>query len=131
MQLSGKNLSYTSKVYRTAANTRTSIFSGFEFFLLSSRPCQPHTKGNTIKGDLRMLKTILRVVAVMIIGLICGVIGLILGALIGGNYAQQFVFNGVQGYEATGQIGLILGAVTGLILGWRLLIKRKSSSLPG
>jgi len=70
-----------------------------------------------------MLKTLLRVFAVVLIGFVCGVIGMIVGALIGGNYAEQFVFNGVQGYEATGQIGFILAALIGLILSWRLLFK--------
>jgi len=73
-----------------------------------------------------MLKTILRVFAVILIGFVCGVIGMIVGALIGGNYAEQFVFNGVQGYEATGQVGFILAALIGLISSWRLLFKRKS-----
>jgi len=67
----------------------------------------------------------LRVFAVIVIGLISAVIGLIIGALIGGNFAEQFVFNGVRGYEATGQIGFILGALIGLILSWRLLFKRE------
>jgi len=53
---------------------------------------------------------------------------MIIGALIGGNYAEQFVFNGVQGYEATGQIGFILGALTGLIAGWWFLLKKTMSS---
>jgi hypothetical protein len=78
-----------------------------------------------------MLKTILRVFAVVLIGFVCGVIGMIVGALIGGNYAEQFVFNGVQGYEATGQIGFILAALIGLISSWRLLFKRKSLSSLG
>jgi hypothetical protein len=73
-----------------------------------------------------MLKTMLRVFAVLLIGFVCGVIGWIVGALIGGNFAEQFVFNGVQGYEATGQIGFILGALIGLISSWRILFKRKA-----
>jgi len=74
-----------------------------------------------------MLKTILRIFAVICIGLIFGAFGLIIGALIGGNYAEQFVFNDVRGYEATGQIGLILGVLIGLISGWWFLLKGKSS----
>ena len=72
-----------------------------------------------------MLKTILRVFAVIVIGLVSGVIGMVIGALIGGNYAEQFVFNGVQGYEATGQVGFILGILIGLISSWWFLIKTK------
>ena len=72
-----------------------------------------------------MLKNILRISAVIVIALVFGTIGMIIGALLGGNYAEQFVFNGVQGYEATGQIGFILGISIGLISGWRFLAKRK------
>jgi len=73
-----------------------------------------------------MLKTVLRVFAILVVGFVSGVIGLIIGALIGGNYAEQFVFNGVRGYEATGQVGLILGALIGLIASWWVLFKRNS-----
>jgi len=73
-----------------------------------------------------MLKTTLYVFAMIVVGFVSGLIGLIVGALIGGNYAEQFVFNGVRGYEATGQVGLILGALMGLIASWWFLFKRKS-----
>jgi hypothetical protein len=73
-----------------------------------------------------MSKTILRVFAMIVVGFVSGVIGLIIGALIGGNYAEQFVFNGVRGYEATGQVGLIFGALIGLISSWWFLFKRNS-----
>ncbi len=47
-----------------------------------------------------------------IIGALPGyIIGWITGANIGGNYFTHFTFNGVRGYEATGQIGGIVGAV--------------------
>jgi len=78
-----------------------------------------------------MLSTILRIFAAILIGFVCGVIGMIVGAIIGGNYAEQFVFNGVQGYEATGQVGFILAALIGLISSWQLLFKRKTSSSLG
>lgn len=72
-----------------------------------------------------MLK-VLRALAVIIIGFLCGVIGLVLGALIGGNFAQGFIFNGVQGYEAAGQVGFYLGALAGIIFSGILLFKRKA-----
>ena len=75
-----------------------------------------------------MLKTVLRVCVTLVIGFVSGILGWIVGALIGGNYAEQFVFNAVQGYEATGQVGFILGVLVGLVLGWRFLVKRKKSS---
>lgn len=74
-----------------------------------------------------MFKLILRVFLAIIIGLVLGVIGLFVSMYIGGNYAdaENFVFNGVRGYEATGQIGFIFGALMGLITGWWFLFKRK------
>ena len=72
-----------------------------------------------------MLKTVFRVLVTLVIGYVSGVTGWIVGALIGGNFAEQFFFNGVQGYEAAGQVGFILGALLGLILGWHYLVKRR------
>jgi LPXTG-motif cell wall-anchored protein len=72
-----------------------------------------------------MGKTILRVFLTLAIGFVLGVIGLLISMYIGGNCAEDFVFNGVRGYEATGQIGFILGTLIGLILGWWFLFKRK------
>ena len=69
-----------------------------------------------------------------VIGAVPGfIIGWITGANIGGNYFTDFTFNGVRGYEATGQIGSIVGvvlfagagaAVALLIAGW--IARRKS-----
>ncbi len=73
-----------------------------------------------------MLKTMLRIFLTLVIGFGLGVIGLFIAIYIGGNYAEDFVFNGVRGYEATGQIGFILGGVIGLISGWWFLFKRKN-----
>jgi hypothetical protein len=74
-----------------------------------------------------MLKIVMRVFLTLVIGFVLGVIGLLIAMYIGGNYAdaENFVFNGVRGYEATGQIGFILGALIGLIIGWWFLLKRK------
>ena len=72
-----------------------------------------------------MLKTTLRVFFMIVIGFVLGVIGLFIAMYIGGNYAEDFVFNGVRGYEATGQIGFILGGVIGLFSGWWFLFKKR------
>lgn len=72
-----------------------------------------------------MLKILLRILAFGLIGAGCAAVGLILGALIGGNFLEDFVFNGVRGYEATGQVGFFLGGLLGLLAGWRILFKRK------
>jgi hypothetical protein len=72
-----------------------------------------------------MIKTVLRVFFTLVIGLVLGVLGLLIAMYIGGNYSEDFVFNGVRGYEATGQIGFIIGGVIGLITGWWFMLKRK------
>ena len=72
-----------------------------------------------------MSKKYLRIGFISIIALVSGVLGLLIGILIGGNYAEQFVFNGVRGYEATGQIGLIFGALIGLFAGWWFLFRKQ------
>lgn len=77
-----------------------------------------------------MLKTVLRVLAVILVGFVSGIIGWIVGALLGGNYAEQFVFNGVRGYEATGQLGFIFGILIGIILSGWFLFKKNSLSSP-
>ncbi len=72
-----------------------------------------------------MFKTALRVFFTLVIGFVLGVIGLFIAMYIGGNYAEDFVFNGVRGYEATGQIGFIIGGAIGLIIGSWFLLRRK------
>jgi len=63
-------------------------------------------------------------VVVLVFGFVLGVIGLLVGAWFGGNFATSFEFNGVRGYEATGQVGFILFALAGLITGWKFMEKR-------
>jgi len=52
-------------------------------------------------------------------GLAGAVVGLGVGADYGGNYCSTCEFNGQRGYEATGQIGFLVGAVMGLVLSAR------------
>jgi hypothetical protein len=95
---------------------------------------------NTKQGELRMTslmikiaKIALRVLAVLLIGVVCAVIGFIAGLIIGGTLAgivelvfgYVFVFNGREGYEATAPLGFILGAVIGLIGGGVFLFGRR------
>ena len=49
--------------------------------------------------------------------IVCGILGFMVGTYIGGNYAQNFTFLDVRGYEAAGLLGLIIGAITGGVLG--------------
>jgi len=63
-----------------------------------------------------MFKLILKVIIVLISAIGLGILGWLIGAYFGGNFAQTFVFNGVRGYEATGQLGAIIGAVLGITL---------------
>jgi len=71
----------------------------------------------------RIIKTILRAIAVLIIGLVSAVIGFIAGSNI--FIILGLEINGRQGYEAGGPLGFILGALIGLgASGVRLFGKR-------
>ncbi len=40
--------------------------------------------------------------------------GMFIGAIYGGNFATDFTLGGVQGYEATGNLGKIIGFCLGI-----------------
>jgi hypothetical protein len=61
-----------------------------------------------------MLILVIKGVVTLISGLFFGALGLFLGTYIGGNFAQDFTLFGVRGYEAAGQLGFILGCITGI-----------------
>jgi len=71
-----------------------------------------------------MLKSALKGIVVIAGSLLLGLVGMIVGAYIGGNFAEGFVFNGVRGYEATGQLGFWVGIIAGVALGVLVLNKR-------
>ena len=75
----------------------------------------------------RIIKTILRAIAVLIFGLVSAVIGFIAGSNI--FIILGLEINGRQGYEAGGPVGFFLGALIGLIAsGIRLFGKRTKES---
>ena len=67
------------------------------------------------------MNTIKRISLQVLLTLGSGIAGTLIGVLYGGNYATDFVFMGVRGYEATGQLGGILGLVLGCALSIRFL----------
>lgn len=69
------------------------------------------------------MKGVFKLLVVPILGIIFGVLGWLLGAYIGGNYAVDFVFNGVRGYEAVGQLGFIFGLIGGGLLCWWIVFR--------
>jgi hypothetical protein len=71
-----------------------------------------------------MIKTLLRVLAVLLSGIAIAVIGFIAGSMLFAIFG--FEFNGRQGYEAGGPIGFILGAVIGLIGSGVFLFRRRT-----
>ena len=86
---------------------------------------------------IQIAKIILRVIAVILIGVASAIIGFIAGVIIGGTLAgifeivfgYPFVFNGREGYEATGPLGFILGALIGLITGFVLLFVKRTKKM--
>jgi len=79
-----------------------------------------------IKIVFRVLALILRAVAVLLIGVVSAIIGFIVIVNLGFMYAPGFTYNGWQGYEATGPIGFLLGALIGLIGSGVLLFRRQT-----
>lgn len=69
------------------------------------------------------MKLLFRLLAVFVAGMVCGIVGWIIGAYIGGNYAVDFTFNGIRGYEAVGQLGFIFGFIGGGVLCWLIVFK--------
>ena len=63
--------------------------------------------------------SVLRFLLMLAVGIICGIVGMLIGAYLGGNYATNFQLNGVRGYEATGQVGFVVGAALGIFITWK------------
>ena len=70
-----------------------------------------------------------KLIFTFLFGISFGIIGLILGTFIGGNYYTEFIFLGGRGYEATGYLGIIIGGLIGLVLGWFLSHKKPTNKL--
>jgi len=66
-----------------------------------------------------MMKTIWKLIIIISSGLVLGMLCMLIGAYIGGNFATNFQFIGVRGYEATGQVGFIVGAALGVFISWK------------
>ena len=57
------------------------------------------------------------------------VIGTMIGMDIGGNYFTNFTFLGLRGYEATGQIGMVVGGMLFAMIGYfmpKVLLKKRN-----
>ena len=67
------------------------------------------------------VRTIIKIVACVVGCLIGAALGIYLGAIFGGNYATDFEFASMRGYEATGLIGLLAGLPLGGLLGYCLV----------
>lgn len=57
-----------------------------------------------------------KILFMFVIASILAIIGLFIGANIGGNFFPNFEFMGGRGYEATGYLGALIGALIGLLL---------------
>jgi hypothetical protein len=84
----------------------------------------------------KIFSIVFRVFAVILIGLVSAVIGFIAGVIIIGTlspfvemlFGYEITFNGREGYEAGGPIGLILGGLTGLVASSAWLFGRRTKS---
>ena len=58
-------------------------------------------------------QTTARTVTLTLLGVVAGAVaGLLIGANIGGNWATSFSLGSQHGYEATGMLGALIGALT-------------------
>lgn len=73
----------------------------------------------------RIINVIPRALAVILIGFVSAVIGSIIVINIGFGFAPDFTYNGWEGYEATGPIGFVLGALIGLVASSVLLFRKQ------
>ena len=69
-----------------------------------------------------MIQMLLRMIAVLFIGLVTAVIGFIAGSMILAIFG--FEINGRQGYEAGGPVGFVLGAWIGLTVSAVFLFRK-------
>lgn len=65
----------------------------------------------------KILEVLILLGIIILIALGSGFLGLIIGAGIGGSFFTEFRMFGVQGYEATGDLGGLIGIGIGLIVG--------------
>jgi hypothetical protein len=75
---------------------------------------------------IKIMMILFRALAVLLIGFFCAVVSAIVVINLGYGVAPDFTYNGWEGYEATGPIGFILGALIGLI-GSSMLLFRKQT----
>ena len=73
----------------------------------------------------KLWKILGNIIVTLAVILPCLALGWLAGAWFGGNYAENVRFNGVRGYEATGQIGLLCGIFFLLLLGAFYYVKKK------
>lgn len=68
---------------------------------------------------------VLRILIMLLIGAVSGVVGFIVVVNLGFMLAPDFTLNGREGYEATGPIGLVIGALIGLSISGVLLFRER------
>lgn len=85
--------------------------------MTESRDERIHCDGGSV------MRLIFKLLSMIVAGIVCGIVSWVIGAYIGGNYAVDFTFNGVRGYEAMGQLGFFIGLIGGGILFWVIVFK--------
>jgi hypothetical protein len=92
---------------------------------MSTRNAPAHA-GTTSSNRRRVTKAVLLAFALAIPG---ALVGLIVGAIIGGNWFTSFSLGAAHGYEATANIGTVVGGVSfgaiGVWLGLRRPLRQR------
>ena len=74
------------------------------------------------KGKVSKTWLIFLTVVFLLFFVIGMIIGLFIGMNLGGNEYEKFLFNGLRGYEAVGQIGAIIGGLLGAVCGFLVIL---------
>lgn len=75
---------------------------------------------------IKIAKVVFSALALILIGFVCAVSSAIVVINLGYSLAPDFTYNGWRGYEATGPIGFMLGALIGLIGSSMLLFRKRT-----
>lgn len=63
-----------------------------------------------------MMKEVTIFMKLIVIITVSSIVMFLIGVFLGGNFFTDFEFLGTRGYEATGNLGILLGLVLGFIL---------------
>lgn len=81
-----------------------------------------------IERTAPMIRTILGSMGIILIGLISAVFGFVMVVNLGFMIAREFSYGSREGNEATRPIGIVLGALMGMFITWKVIFGERSKT---